>query len=468
MALKKKEIDIKDVTLPYLFTPRTYQRKVFEALDKGVKRLLLVWNRRAGKDKTCFNIMVREMFKRIGVYYYAFPTYGQARKALWESIDSEGFRVLHHIPGAKEFLDTGRPNQYIKNLNNQEMKIELQNGSILRLIAANEVQQSVVGSNPIGMVFSEYAICDPSGWTYIAPVLRENGGWVIFNSTPRGRNHLYHLLMKTQESDKWFTSHLSIEDLGLYSKKEIKDIYDDFLLEGLTEDEVQQEMYCSFSAGVRGSYYADLLNKAREDERIGHFEYDDMRPVDVFFDLGLDDSTAAWFTQRDGDRIKFIDYLEEEGKPLGFYAEVLHSKGYKYRYIVLPWDGGVRNRNMLDLATDGAVLQGYLSNLGCSGEVVVAPKLPVQHNIQIVRARFQRYFFNEGACEKGLNHLELYKRRWDSKRQVFMQQPCHDYTSHSADAFRLEAAFAIEYDNDNRTDKPLPRFCRSNFDPFDF
>jgi hypothetical protein len=50
------------------------------------------------------------------------------------------------------------PEQVVKSSNSQELKIELINGSIIQLIAADEFSKSGVGTNPQGVVFSEYSI----------------------------------------------------------------------------------------------------------------------------------------------------------------------------------------------------------------------------------------------------------------------------------------------------------------------
>jgi hypothetical protein len=36
-----------EITIPYHFEPRDYQLPIFEAIDEGVKRIIMVWHRRA-------------------------------------------------------------------------------------------------------------------------------------------------------------------------------------------------------------------------------------------------------------------------------------------------------------------------------------------------------------------------------------------------------------------------------------
>ena len=85
------------IVVPYKFTPRSYQMPLFHAMDNGYRHAVLVWSRRTGKDKTCWNIMIKKALERVGLYFYVFPTSVQGRKVLWEGMDNEGFRFLDHI-----------------------------------------------------------------------------------------------------------------------------------------------------------------------------------------------------------------------------------------------------------------------------------------------------------------------------------------------------------------------------------
>ena len=146
------------------------------------KRAVLVWHRRAGKEKTCWNYLISQALQKVGIYYYFFPHFAQGRKILWDGIDKQGMRFLDHLPAC---LIDGKKNS-------TEMKIRLKNGSIIQVVGTNNID-SVVGTNPIGCVFSEYSLQDPNAWSLIRPILTENGGWAVFNFTPRGSNHAKEL-----------------------------------------------------------------------------------------------------------------------------------------------------------------------------------------------------------------------------------------------------------------------------------
>jgi len=186
----KKNSDKNNISLPHCFEPRSYQLPLMQAIDSGYKRLVYVAHRRAGKDKTIWNIAIKKAVERVGVYFYILPTYAQAKKVIWDGTDKEGFKLLKHIP-----------DRLIKNMNETEMQIELVNGSIIQLLGADNVDR-IVGTNPIGVVFSEYSLMKKEVWDMIRPILAENDGWAIFNFTPRGRNHAFSLLQVAKESPK--------------------------------------------------------------------------------------------------------------------------------------------------------------------------------------------------------------------------------------------------------------------------
>jgi len=52
----------------------------------------------------------------------------------------------------------------------------------------------------------------------------------------------------------------------------------------MSEEMIQQEYYCSFEVGAIGSYYADLITQARNEERITKLPKN-FSQVDIYFDL---------------------------------------------------------------------------------------------------------------------------------------------------------------------------------------
>ena len=216
------------VDIPYKFEPRDYQLPFLRAMDGGLRRAVKVWHRRAGKDKTDLNYQIKSACNKRGYYPYFFPTTSMGKRILWQGMDKTGFKFLDHFPP-----------EIIEKKNESEMYIVLKNGSIWQIIGTDKIEN--VGVNPIGCVFSEFSLQNPNAWELIRPILAENGGWSIFNFTPRGRNHAYDLLKMANKNEHWFSEVRGVDNTNAISLEAIQDERDS----GMSSDMVQQEFYCS-------------------------------------------------------------------------------------------------------------------------------------------------------------------------------------------------------------------------------
>lgn len=397
--------------LPHNFVLRTYQKPVVDALNEGRKRAVCVWHRRSGKDKTFINYMVASMAKRVGAYFYLFPTYAQGKKILWDGRDRAGFKFTDHIP--KDLR---------KATNKQEMKIEMKNGSIFQVVGTDKID-SIVGSNPLGCVFSEYALQDPTAWDYLRPILAENAGWAIFNFTPRGKNHGYTLFKAAQgDPDIWFAEVLTVDDTGAIPREVLEQERKEIIAQYGTDALYQQEYMCSFEVPIQGSYYGQQLMDADAQKRIANVPYDPAARVCTTWDLGIGDEMAIWFIQAVGQEIRVIDYYESSGEGLAHYVKTLQNKPYVYDEHFAPHDIKVR-----ELSTGKSRLEAAKS-LGI--DFTVAPMLRVEDGIEAVRSILARCWFDKLKCEKGLSALRSYHKEFDEKNQVFRLRPHHDWASH--------------------------------------
>lgn len=424
-----------DLKLPHNFSGRGYQKTFFRAMAGGKKRAVLIWHRRAGKEKTCWNFMVKEAFKKVGTYYYFFPTFAQGRKVLWDFIDKDGFRVLDHIPSD---LVLGKPNS-------SEMKIRLKNGSLIQIVGTNNID-SIVGTNPIGCVFSEYSLQDPTAWTLIRPILVENGGWSVFNFTPRGQNHGKEIYDMARGNPEWFSEILTVENT--YKDDGTRVITDaDIEAErkaGMSEDYIQQEFYCSFTLGIEGSYYAKYVQDARDEGRIGNCPWDKTQRVFTSWDIGYGDATSIIFYQLCGQEIHIIDYYENNNQGLPHYAKFLDSKPYIYDSHYAPHD--------IDSHVFSVGLSAREVGIGLGLKFLPLPtlKLTVENGIEALRGIFPRIWIDEKKCSKLISALENYRKEFDQKHNVYKQRPVHDWASHGADAARYLAIATKIYGNGTR------------------
>jgi phage terminase large subunit len=358
------------------------------------------------------------MIRRVGTYYYLFPTYAQGKKILWDGMDKDGFKFLSHIP-----------ENIRKRVDNQSMQIELVNGSIFQIIGTDNID-SLVGTNPVGCVFSEYPLQDPQAWGFLRPILRENGGWAVFNFTPRGRmNHGYDLYQTAKgDRENWYCEVLTVDDTKVIDpegleqeKREMRQQYGDDSL-------FLQEYYCSFDAAVQGSYYANLIRDAESGGRVTQVPYDPRLPVDTWWDLGVGDSTAIWFTQTVGSQIRVIDYYEASGEGFPFYAKVLQERGYIYGTHNGPHDLQVRELG------SGVSRIETAAKLGIKFRTV--QNIPIDDGINAARMILPLCWFDAEKCKQGLNALSNYHKEYDEKRKEYKNSPFHDWSSHGADAFR--------------------------------
>jgi phage terminase large subunit len=400
-------------------TPRPYQLPVHVATDKGIKRAVLVWHRRAGKEITCWSIMVKKAyFHRVGLYIYFFPTSRLGRRILWDGKDKEGRRFIDQVP--KEIID-GEPNS-------MEMKIKLKNGSIIQIMGTDNIIN--VGINPVGCVFSEFSLQDAAAWNLIRPILRENDGWAIFNFTPRGKNHAYDIYHMAKHNPDWFCQKLSIRETGVLTEEDMKKERD----EGMSEQLIQQEYYCSFDQGVEGAFYAKLLDQAEFENRITNVPYDPAAAVDTYWDLGVSDATAILFVQNVGKEIHIIDMYHNEGEGINHYANILKQKADQRKWIYgnhyAPHDIQVR-----ELGHGAQTRWQSAKDLGIKFEIV--PNIAIIEGIEMTRNLFPRLWIDANYCKYFLKCVSNYHKMYNEKYNVYSDKPVHDWSSHVADAFRM-------------------------------
>lgn len=394
--------------------PRDYQIPIFDAiLNKGYKRVLAIWPRRAGKDMAAFNLAFRQCLKSPQIIYYIFPTYSQAKKALWDAITNEGKRVLDFIPS-----------ELVEQMYSTELKIRFINGSILQFVGSDNYD-GLMGTNPKGIVFSEYSLQDPQAYQYLRPILTANNGWALFLSTPRGKNHLWELYNIAKESKLWYVSHLTLHDTQHINMHEIEREKTEGIM---SDDLIQQEYFTSFAAGVEGSYYGKYINKMRLKGQIGIVPYEPGFKVITVWDIGVRDSTTILFVQIIGQTIRVVDSYENSKVGLEHYVSIIKQKEYIYGKHVAPHDIQVRE------FSSGMARIDKARQLGIS--FTPAPNLSLEDGIEAVRSNLSKIWIDERSCANFIKAIENYRQEWDAAKKIYRAHPLHDWSSHWADALR--------------------------------
>lgn len=393
------------------------------------KRGVAVWHRRAGKDALGINFTVKQAILRVGLYWHLLPTQVHGRKVIWDGITKDGRRVMDAWPP-----------ELIAKQRNDEMSLHLLNGSIWQVVGSDNFN-SLVGSNPVGVVFSEFSLSDPRSWDFVRPILAENGGWAIFIYTPRGRNHGYRMFRMAQDNPDWACELLTVDDTHAIDQQAI----DDERAAGMPEELVQQEFWCSFDASLVGAIFGEAMAKALKEKRIGKYPYDPAYPVETWWDLGRYDPMSIGFVQRIGHQIQAIDYIEDSGKGIEFYARALQQrqqeKGYIYSRHLWPHDGNIKEL----MGDDRTRAQVFTDRYGFGCEVVTRPGV-IQDAIDAAWRMLPRMCFDEVACERWIDALRAYRREEDPKKgdgvtPTFKDIPLHDWSSHGASAMMTGALY---------------------------
>lgn len=423
--------------LPHKWDPRPYQLDLYDYLVDGGKRADVVAHRRWGKDEVALHWTALAASQVVGNYWHLLPEASQGRKAIWEAVNPHTGRRR---------IEEAFPAEIRAKRSNDEMKLWLGNGSSWQ-VAGSDNYNSLVGSSPAGVVFSEWSLAKPEAWTYIRPILAENDGWALFLWTPRGRNHATRAFESREARPlEWFTLRSSADKTQVFSEAQLARERAELIAETGSEDEGQarfaSEYLVDFEAAAPGAYYASLLGRARQDGRIGRVPYDPALKVDTAWDLGIADYTAIWFFQQAGREVRAIDYFETSGEGLPeIVRQAIASKPYVYGTHHLPHDVMAR-----DLST-GRTRSETLATLGLwpiSAGVAMNP----EDRINAGRLMIPLTWFDQEKCAAGLERLRAYRKRWNGSTSSYAG-PVHDIASHAADAF---GEFAV-----NRRGAPLAR-----------
>lgn len=339
-----------------------------------------------------------------GRFGYVAPFYAQAKDVAWAYLK----RYATKVPGTV--------------CNEAELRVDFPNGNRVRLYGADNYDR-MRGVYFDGVALDEVGDMDPRAWSeVIRPALADRNGWAVFIGTPKGKNGFYDLVERARTSDDWYLSILRASETGIISPSELEALRSE-----LSDHEYAREFECSFEAAVDGAYYADAMIKADEAGRIGQVPYDPAVEVHAAWDLGIGDSTAIWLAQFVGREIRLIDYIENNGVALDWYARALRERPYLYAPLILPHDAQAR-----ELGTGKSRVE-MLESMGFRTRL--APRVGVEDGIETVRRMIPRTWIDRDKCAIGLRAVREYREKVDPKRKVSFG-PLHDWTSHASDALR--------------------------------
>ena len=395
-----------NIVIPY--KPRELQNFLHKEIDKH-RFNVLVLHRRAGKTVMCINHMIKAALTNPlpnPRYVFISPYRLQGKATAWDYLKTYAGK----IPGTK--------------FNESELRCDFATGARITIVGA-ENDQALRG------VFLDGAVCDETQNIkpglfpeVIRPALADRKGWCVFIGTPKGQNYFYDLHKQAKETKDWFTCVFKASETKILDSEELE-----AARSVMSPDLFDQEFECSFQAAITGSYYGAIIENLSINKRITDVPYDEDLDTETWWDLGMNDQTCIWFVQRFKDEIRLIDYYENSGEGLDHYAKILNNRGYEYSRHIAPHDIKVR-----ELGNFGKSRLESALELGI--EFDIAPKLSIEDGIEAVRKALPNCWFDKSKCQKAIEYLKAYQKKWDEKNQCFKNKPMHNFASHCADAFR--------------------------------
>jgi hypothetical protein len=373
----------------------------------------LVAHRRAGKTVAAVNELVLRALqskKKNPRYGYIAPFRQQAKNIAWVYLK-----------------DATR--SFATRIRESDLRIELPNGAWVSLYGADN-PDSLRGVYFDGVILDEFGDCRPTLWAeVIVPTLADRKGWGIVMGTPRGENQFYDFFKLSKIDPDWFSLELKASETGILSPEELAR-----MKKVMSDAQYEQELECSFSAPVLGTYYAGIIETL---EKSGHIapavgRYDPAFPVNVATDLGYTDSCSWWFWQHRPDGIAIIRYYENQSQPLQHYFDMLDNTGYELETLYLPHDAKAKT-----LQTGRSTVEQFIDKYkDTTVKIDVVPLLKKQHGIDSARLVLPMCWFDLDETKLGIEALRTYRRKYDPVRKVFSNEPLHDWSSNGADAFR--------------------------------
>ena len=389
-------------------------RKQFMDFHRRTERFAcLVVHRRGGKTVAAIHELILRALqtqKKNARYGYIAPFRQQAKNIAWVYLK-----------------DATRA--FAVSVRESDLRVELPNGAWISLFGSDN-PDALRGVYFDGVILDEFGDCRPSLWAeVILPTLADRKGWACVLGTPRGENLFFDFFKLSKESYDWFSMELKASVSNIIPKDELER-----MRRVMSDAQYEQEMECSFSAPVLGTYYAGIIETLEKSGHIapGAGKYDPAFPVNVATDLGFTDSCAWWFWQPRPDGIAIIEYYESHSQPLQHYFDYLDATGYELETIYLPHDAKAKT-----LQTGRSTVEQFIDKYrDTTVNIDIVPLLKKQHGIDAARLVLPMCWFDLDRTKTGIDALRTYRRKYDPVKKVFSNEPLHDWASNGADGFR--------------------------------
>lgn len=399
----------------------------------------------SGKDEIALHRFACAAHERIGNYWHMLPMANQARKAIWDAVNPHTGRRR---------IDEAFPPEVRAATRENEMLIKFKSGSTYQVVGSDNFN-SLVGSPPVGIAYSEWAMAKPQAPVYLRPILAENKGWELYITTPRGRNHALRTFESLREEPESFAQILPATETKAITAEILDSELRSYIREyGEDEGEAfwRQEFMCDFNAAILGAILGKALARAERDGRICTVAPDHSgAAIEISSDIGFRDTAAWWFWQPQFGGFRVFDYDDDTGLDADDWIERLKDKiektGCKLGKIWLPHDARAKT-----FQSKHSVVERFLLAFGPE-HVGVVPVASKSDRINAARAIIGKCEFDGQRCGSGLDGLREWSFEYDEDLKTFSKEPKHDWASHPGDAFSYGCQVMLERTKDSQPEK---------------
>jgi hypothetical protein len=416
---------------------RNYQIELQKKLHvEGILRFFLARPRRAGKEVESFSMVVQGAIEKPGLYVMIYPTGVRAKAVLWDG------NMILQDGSVLPFLEM-IPKRLIRSINNVELKVYLKNNSVIWILGSDVNPDKLRGTNPRGVVISEAAFCDPRVRHILMPVLRQNFGWLICQSTFNGVNHFYKLWQTVKEDPLWYVRKDSIENLkdddgNRYITDEM---VDEDRRAGMPEYLIKQEYYSEVQLNEESMFFSMEMANIHDNNKIVSELFFPEYSVYGFWDLGVNDCTVVLLVQFDHNNNPCIIYcIEENNKNIHYYLDKCTQFCTKHGLYIdshfAPHDGVNRSLQSGDNVTYvPKSCVDIARELGHRFTVVERPKRKIDA-INSMRIMLNKTKFSLENTERLIECLSTYGKQFDEKAGEYRNTPFPKWATHCVDAYQ--------------------------------
>lgn len=263
--------------------------------------------------------------------WYVAPTRSQAKGLVWDQLKDKLIKL-----------------NWVKKINESDLSITLQNGSIIEL-RSGDAYDRMRGYSVDFVALDEFADIDSEAWfSVVRATLSDRNGKAMFISTPKGSNWAADIFNKNLEDpDNWASWQITTESAGIVSKEELESARRD-----LDERTYQQE-YCASFIQYSGVIYYNFDRKLHVEKYTGALP--DI--IHVGCDMNVDPMSATIGIQRPDGVFHIIDYLRIYGSNTHEMAEEIRRRYPDKKIYVYPDASGRQRRSSAGGMTDHIILQ---------------------------------------------------------------------------------------------------------------